>query len=407
MVQIITQQSQKTRVTRRPNFPFAGIMRPYGLYPIWAHPVLPGETIQSISQKSRVIGMPVLHPLAGAWLESWLVYVKFTDIDPDLGQSFISDTYPTTGWTAAAHSERFFVRAGQVDWIRRATEAVHRAYFIHDNETPRTIDGVPMVKLNNVSWYQNMIFEPADQAVPTSDASTLHEHLQGWMMLQQMQMTELTYEKYLETYGVRPASPRRGDPEILAFQRSWTQPTNVINPTNGTPASAWTWVGDFTLEKPKLMTEPGFVLCLSAVRPKLFQAHIQASLIGNLWGFSDWFPSYTLQDPTAGVRELEKNDPVFASGATDAGTEKLLYDHRDLLNHGEQFVNTSTHPYRLPVSTGLSVRTGKEPEDLRGEYPTVADIDALFTGSTPATRLCYYEGIAHAVVSGHVTDTTR
>lgn len=408
MVRVIQESAQRRRHSRRPNFPVAGTVQPYGLYPVWAHPVLPGETMQSASLKLRALSMPVKHPLAGAWLESWIVYVKFTDLDPELGQMFISDAYSETGYTAAADSPRYFAKAGQIDWLRLCTERVHEAYFLNEGETPRYIDGVPQVKLNNVSWYQNMIFQAADEVVPTGDATEMYQHLQGWQMLQQMQMTELTYEQYLEQYGAKPVAERSGDPEILRFSRSWTQPSNTISPADGSPSSAFAWNDEVKLDKAKRFNEPGFVVHLMAIRPKMYQANLAASMIGNLWGFSDFFPAYTLDDPTASVRELAKTDPVFGAAMTDAGGETMLYDHMDLLSHGEQFVNDWTNqPYELPKATGWSVLTGADTPDVRGEYCTPADVTALFKGTAAPYQQCYYEGMASAVVSGHAQDTTR
>lgn len=306
-----------TRANRRPNFPFAGSIKPYGLYPVWIHPVLPGETLQSMVSKARVISMPVKHPMAGAWLEQWLCYVKFTDIDRALGQMFISDSVATTGYTFAADTPRYFGSIGQINWVQKCVERIHSAWFMHDGETRRTIDSVPMVKLNNTSWYQNMMFEPTDAAVPVTDASTMYEHLDGWMMLQQMQLTELTYEQYLETYGVKSVRQNVGDPEILAFSRSWTQPVNTVEPTTGTPSSAWIWADEFKTTKPKRFDESGFIIVLQTVRFKMYNAllNLESSMVGNLWGFSDWFPSYNLSDPTARVKQMASTDLVFGASA--------------------------------------------------------------------------------------------
>ena len=76
-IQVITGNEKRTRHNRRPNFPIAGTCKPYGLYPLWVHPVLPGETLQSMTTKIRALSMPIKHPLGGAWMETWLVYVKF------------------------------------------------------------------------------------------------------------------------------------------------------------------------------------------------------------------------------------------------------------------------------------------------------------------------------------------
>jgi len=410
-MQIVTKPQRRSRKNRTPNFPVAGTLKPYGLYPVFAMPVLPGETLQSLSFKHRTLSKPIKHPLGGCWGEHWLVYVKFTDLDRDLGQSFINDTTASTAYDASSSSDRYFTKSGQIDWIRLCCERVHDAYFVNDDETPQTIDGVRKCKLNNASWYQNMIFKPADEAVPTVDSSDMYEHLQGWMMLQQANMTELTYEKYLETYGVRQVRKNVGDPEILRFARSWVQPVNTVEPSTGTPSSAWAWSDEIKMSKGKRFDEPGFVLMLACYRPKMFQENLRYSMIGNLWGFSDWYPSYNLEDPTAGVKKLMTDDAVFAAAAQDTGVGELLYDHRDLLSHGEQFVNDWTNnPYDLPMSAGLEVKTtaASSQQELRGEYPDDADIEALFSSTASASdSLLYYEGIAQSVISGHIEDTTN
>ena len=383
-------------------------MVPFGLYPILCHPVLPGETLKSAVTRWRVLSMPVKHPLAGAWLESWLMYVKLTDIDRTLGQMFVSDSYSTAGWTAGADSARFFVRSGQIRWVQECLEKCVEAYFLNQGETQRSIDGVPQMKLNAVSWMQNLMFRGTETALDTSSPGDTYADLAGWQMLQQMSMTELTYEKYLETYGVRSVDLSTGQPEILRYARSWTQPVNHVDPSSGTPASAWVWSDEMKSEKDKRFDEPGFIIMLAGVRPKMFGLQVYSSMVGTLWGFTDWFPSYQLTDPTAGVRQIQTTDSIFdpALNASEAAAT-LLYDHRDLLTHGEQFVNDRTNnPYSLPLSTGMSLLAAASPEDVRGEYCTSADVNNLFVGATTGTRLCYYEGMTQLVISGQIRDTT-
>jgi len=404
-IQLLQPGQNRTRHKRSPNFPVAGVMKPYGLYPIFAHVVLPGETLNSATLKWRCLSMPVAHPLAGAWLESWFVYVKFTDLDRALGEMFVSSSFSTTGYTAGATSSRYFTKAGQIDWIRLCTERFHDAFFAPDH-TPRTIDGVRQTRRSVASWYQNMIFEPAAEALVTTDTSATYEQMSAWQMLQQMALTEVTYEKYLEQYGVKSIAASEGDPELLRYARSWTQPVNTVEPTTGAPSSAWVWSDEIKLDKAKRFSEPGFVVCVAAVRPKMFEKNIDYSFLGNLWGFQDFYPIYNIEDPTAGIKTLADSDPVFgADFRTDVGAVSMLYDHRDLLSHGEQFINERSGPYPLPMSTGMKGNDASDPQDLRGEYCTLADVDALFTGAT--NKFCYYEGIGHLDVSGNVTDTTR
>jgi len=407
-ISVLQPGQAKTRHDRRPNFGIAGVMKPYGLYPLCIHPVLPGETLKSFETKWRVISKPVKHPLAGAWLETWLCYVKMTDLDRNLGEMFISDTYSSSGHTAGSDQERYFTKSGQIEWVKKCVDRIHEAYFTHENETPRSIDGVPKVKVNMTGWWQNMIFKPSAESMPT-DLNELQGELSAREMLMQSQMTELTYERYLQEYGVQSIRTGIGEPEILRYTRSWTLPTNHVEPSDGTPSSAWAWSDHIKAEKDKRFQEPGFIIQLACIRPKLFQANLPYSMVGNLWGFSDWYPIYNMPDPNAGVKDLNSDDAVFAAAAQDAGVENMLYDHKDLLSHGEQFVNEWTDPagYSLPVSTGLEVKSTSEVEDLRGEYAKDADINALFSSATATDQFCYYEGISQARVAGHIVDTTR
>lgn len=414
-IQVIQPGETRTRFHRRPNFPIAGSMKPFGLYPIMCHPVLPGETLKSGKTKWTVVSQPLVNPLSGAWLETWLFYVKLTDLDRDLGQMFISDTYSTSGWTAAAGYDHFFSKTGQIDWIRKCTDRVRDAFFINEGETVRSMSSpdneIPMVKMNMRSWYQNLMFEPTEVALDTTGERDHTEQMSAYQMLTQMQMTELTYESYLEQYGVSSRNIGIGEPEILRYSRSWTKPVNTIDPTDGTPSSAWIWNDEMKIEKDKRFLEPGFIIQMATIRPKMFQKKQVASLVGTLWGFSDWYPAYNLTDPTQGIKRISSLDTVFDTGWNAAeGDESLLYDHRDLLSHGEQFVNDWTdNPYPHPASTRQSGIIAADPIDTRGEYPFVADIDALFVnaGAVESGVRCAYEGITGLTIAGHVQDTTR
>lgn len=409
-LQVVSASNPRTRVRRTPNFPIAGIMKPYGLYPIMAHPVLPGETLNSAKCKWRVLSRPIKHPLAGAWLESWFVYVKFTDIDRELGNMFVSDAFSSTGYTAGADNLRTFTANGKIDWVQMCLKRFHEAYFVHENETPRTLDGVKQVKLNSRSWMANAMFRPAEVAVDTSDTFDQQAQLTAYQMMQMMSMSELTYEKYLQQFGVQSIRTSIGEPEILRFARSWIVPTNVINPADGTPASAWVWSDEMELAKDKRFDEPGFVVQFACIRPKMFAKYQKFSIVGNLWGFSDFFPIYNADDPSASVRVLMTGDTVFDAAANGAeSSDEMFYDHNDVLNHGEQFVNAlvADMPYALPQATVPNLLAAGAPEDMRGEYCTSTDIDALFVGSGASDKFCFYEGITQLSIAGHVKDLIR
>lgn len=400
--QVITPGQTRQRKRRTPNFPMVGGMKPFGLYPLMVHPVLPGETLDFFSGKIRIGSKPIKHPFCGAWLEMWLCYVKMTDINVNLGNMFISDDYATTGYTSGADNDRNFVKSGQIDWVNRCMKAIHNSYFLDADEPERFIDGVRQVKLNNRSWMHSMIFEPTDEAVGVTDIGDLGQQLTGYQMMQLMQMSELSYEEYLKQFGVNALNAKEGDPEILRFYRSWTQPTNMIEPSDGTPSSAWFWSEEVRAEKPKYFNEPGFLVLCGTIRPKMYLANVAASMVGEMWGFSDWFPAYNLDDPNAAVKKLSSSTPVLEN--VTLGLD-LLYDYTDLLSHGEQFHNGNAL-YTVPTATAPDVAVGKDPQDLRGEYCTQADIDAMFVSAASADKFCFYEGMGMARVAGHVKDQT-
>lgn len=408
-MEILQAGAARTRHVRNPNFPVAGVMKPFGLYPIYAHPVLPGETMDSGRLKWRVLSKPVKHPLAGAWLETWLIYVKFTDIDRALGGMFVSDSFSSAGYTAGANRPRFFTKSGQIDWLKLITDRVAQSFFLHSGETILyTSDGVPKTKLNSQSWYQNLMFKPASVTLGQLPGDNPDTQLTGFQMMQMMAMSELTYESYLKQFGVQSIVTGVGEPEILRYTRSWHVPVNTVEPTTGVPSAAWVWSDDVEWDKPKRFDEPGFLIQYASVRPKMFQKNISYSFIGNLWGFSDFFPIYNIEDPAGGVRAITSADPTIATTAVTGGPHQFIYDHRDLLNHGEQFINCSDAetPFAIPKSGGLTMAVASTLADLQGEYVPDADIDALFSGAGATDKCVYYEGMATLNIKGHLKDTT-
>lgn len=417
-LQITMPGQARTRKKRKPQYPLSGTMRPFGIYPMWATPVLPGETLNMAETKYRLLSMPVKHPLAGAWFETWLVYVSLTDIDPLLAQMFITSDTPTTGFTAGSDLPRYYTKSGQINYLRLATDRVVETYFRNEEEPgalTRTMLapdlGIHLAQRQNWDWAQNLMFKPASMDMADMPSSLPTEGTLTPLEIMKMAgMSELTYEKYLMEYGVvqKEAIKEARKPEILRYTRDWTTPVNTVEPTTGRPSSCWSWSSTIKSDKPRRFDEPGFVIMLGCVRPKMFDPTLTASMIGEMWGFGDWFPVYNLEDPAAGIKQLDGAVLVRPGGSDDP----LIYDHRDLLSHGEQFVNDWAQPYDLPSITSRNMADLQSYPNLRGLYPTSDNIDALFVEDaeeTPRTAFmrCYYEGIAGVEITGHVVDTTK
>ena len=161
-LQIVQPGMTRTRKRRRPSFDLAGTIRPFGLYPMWATPVLPGETLSKVDVKYRLLSMPIKHPFFGAWFETWMVYVPLTSIDEALAQMFISEDVPTTGFTAASDRPRYFTKAGQIDYVKLATDRFVQ-HFFRDEEEPgwstHLIDtDIHVLRRQSMDWAQNLAF---------------------------------------------------------------------------------------------------------------------------------------------------------------------------------------------------------------------------------------------------------
>lgn len=412
-LQIVQPGQTRTRKRRRPSFDIAGTIRPYGLYPMWATPVLPGETLAKAEMKYRVLSMPIKHPFFGAWFETWMVYVPLTSIDEALAQMFISEDVATTGFVAGSDRPRYFTKAGQIDYIKMATDVFVR-HFFRDEEEPdwnqHLIDtDIHVLRRQGFDWAQNLAFVPEDMDT-TLLPSELPEDgtLTPLEIMRLSGMSEVTYEKYLQQYGVskKAAEKAANLPEILRYTREWTTPTNNVEASTGRPSSAWAWGGTINAEKNKRFDEPGFVIMYGAMRPKLLDSSLAASFVGELWGFKDFFPVYNLDDPSAGLRVLDASNKVLVRSGV-AQDAPLIYDHRDLLAHGEQFVNDWTNGYPLPADNLRNLDDTAEYPELRGLYPDADTADSLFVGTSGVYKGCIYEGLASVEIVGHVVDTTR
>lgn len=406
-IQVVQPGQTKTRKPRDPNFPVAGTMEPQSFYPVMFSPVLPGETLDKVTYKSTVVSAPLASPLAGAWLETWSFFVRLTDIDITLAEMIIGQMTDATAFEAATDNPRYFQKAGQIKWCELCTERVHEAFFRDAEEPVRLADGVPVIKRINQDWMDSALKKVDVETVPTEGPeSELTPQGMAFLAMRRMGQGVTSYDDYLKTYGVsKTITPERGEPELLSYKRYWTAPSNVINPADGSPSGAWYWRVDEKHEKPKRFVEPGFFIMFQAVRPKLYDGQQSSSYANSLWGFQDWIPSFSLEDPAAGIREFDPATQNIFTGYGDntAGTN-VVFDHRDLFTNGEQFINGAGR-FDVPKSNGRILGTNAARQDVAHHYATAADITALYADPV-TTRGIDYEGIVNMRVKGHVVDNT-
>jgi len=220
-----------------------------------------------------------------------------------------------------------------------------------------------------------------------------------WLMLRQQNMINMEYEDYLATFGVRKKRDPEIKPELIRYLREWTYPSNTIDPTNGTPRSALSWAVTLRADKDRFFKEPGFVFGVTVARPKIYMSKQTTFGSSVLKDCLSWLPAIMRERCESSLKKF-----VQATGPygvqSDANNKDYWLDIRDLFNYGDQYVNfalsdTSGGLVGLPAATHAAQR-----------YAPDADIDALFVGSTDATRLVRQDGIVNLHVLGTQQDYT-
>lgn len=384
------------RWRRSPTFPMGGVMQPFGLYPLMAFPMLAGETLESFSAQGRFISQPMKHPITGAWFESWAVTVPMRLVS----EALVTDIAPSwTGLTAASDRPRFFTKATGLDTIKKAYDLVANEFFQTPGITAPTVDAVMQLPRMGVDWTENLQAQPASGDPSKWPVEQDEQELTGLdLETERVLMESADYRRWQQQFGVDdPKKEYRG--KVLRYQRWWSLPQNVIDPATGVPRSAFFWDIKFGMEKNFRAREHCIVLMLGAWRPLMFNGNTVASYIQRMGSLTEWLPPKN----EAAWTKIGADDPIFAA-AFDTDNSPLIFDRSDVWARGESFVNCSSaeSPYPVPVSANANADTSLD--TIRSKYPTAAETNALFVGSTATDRVVHYQAIGMARILGHVQE---
>ena len=154
---VAIQEAAKTkRVIRRPTHHFNISPKAFALYPFMIAPVLPGETLKSLTYQCRAVTDPVDSPIIGWWKETYFFYVKCRDTSLATNfEEMILDPSSTAFGSAEASADsiyNFFAPAAgnAVDWVSACMERVVECYFRSQDEVWNTYtngDGMCAVKI--------------------------------------------------------------------------------------------------------------------------------------------------------------------------------------------------------------------------------------------------------------------
>lgn len=401
------------RVNRYPKHSFALRMKPFEITPFMLAPVLPGETLKNLVLQSRVVTDPIKSPLAGWWLEYYIFYVKLRDLDGRaLYESMMIDT--ATDVSTLRHASgniQNYVADDDMNFTIQCVKRITEEFFRAEGEVWNTNviqAGIPAAKLNYESWIdsvqdQTTMIDPLELTVdtlsgPSTDAvkiSEIQQALRQYEFLQQNQLSNMTFEDYLSSYGIRRAQAEEEHrPELIRYVREWQYPSNTINATTGAPSSAVSWSVAERADKARFFKEPGFVFGVTVARPKMYLKNQSGSAAGLLDNAYAWLPAIMADDPRTSLKLVTANN-----GPLQATTNPYLVDVRDLFLYGDQFVN-----YDMATVTNVGNHAALPTADLVNKvYPSAADVTSLFSGAVEWVRS---EGVVQLTVAGTQQDYT-
>lgn len=385
----VSQVSQR-RVPRKPRHTFALRHKPYTIQPFLLAPVLPGETLQNALMQSRVVTDPIKNPLIGWHLEYYFFYVKLRDLDArDTFESMILNlSTDISSLNDAGASAKYYHHSG-INYAKLCLKRVVEEYFRDEGEAwdVRTIDGMPSARLSGEGVFDSYRLQsemPQDSGAVTGisgatgnlDLENFDVKYQAWQFIRQSGLTELDFEDYLKTFGVRgPKAQDPHKPELLRYLREWQYPSNTVDPTDGSVASAVSWSVSERLDKDRFFTEPGFVFGVTCARPKVYLGNQREHASHLLNNALRWLPAVMKEKVEASVVEVPQSTGPLGGVVT---AQSYWLDVRDLFMHGDQFVNfdIATDGWNLMNDTPHATTSAL------AKYPSEPAVDELFTADT-------------------------
>nr|QJB19341.1 MAG: major capsid protein [Microvirus sp.] len=403
------------RKSRSPQHTWAVKQRPFVITPYMIAPVLPGETLKAGVMQARCVSDPLstsrFSSITGWWLEHYVFYVKHAHMPHgDAFKEMMINPSASLAVAADATVSSTTYHAGSgVNWVQECLVPVVEAYFRDEGQAwnAYTIDGEPIAQLNGNGIFDSVataienatgdlnLDTNADGTIKTSEAA---KALMMWEYLRTNNLTEMTYEDYLRTFGVR-VDPvvDAGVPELLRYSREWQYPNNVVDPLTGTPVPGLSWGINLRVDKDRYFKEPGFIFGVTVARPKLYLGNQRGPAVHLMQDGVSWLPIMLRDNDFASMKQVTKAGSILPTATADL----FWVDIADVFVHGDQFFHNVVAATQMPLEgpivalpdAGLNVR-----------YPTEAMIDGLFKAA--ANNVIYQDGVMRLHILGNVTDTT-
>lgn len=401
-MQIIQAAQRQQRVPRTPTHSHQVRHRPWQIQPFMIAPVLPGETLENGLFQARVVTDPIQNPLCGWWIEYYWFYVKHRDLD---ARDLLVDMMLTPGTdvsslNTAAQAETYHY-AGSIDWTQLCLKRITEEYFRDEGEAwnDTLIGNLPVASIGIDHFVDSLVDETlipegSDPQTTADNMETMDRYMRQYQLMAGMGMANMTYEDFLRSYGVRvPDAQEAHRPELLRYVRDWTYPSNTIDPATGAPSSACSWAIKERIDKSRSFKEPGFIVGVTVARPKVYLANQRGAGVHMLDDAYSWLPALLADDPRTSLK-------AYASGAgpITGTTNGYWIDVRDLLIHGDQFLN-----FAMSATDDNSVALPKATSKWR--LPTATDADSFFKTASP-NNLIRQDGVTKLTILGTQVDQT-
>lgn len=381
--------------------------------------------------QARIVSDPIKNPLIGWWCEYFFFYCKLRDLpgrDDFVNMMLDPATSVAAYQQSGATNFVEYTFDGGMKWVNQCLQQVTIEWFRDQDEAwdLATVDSLPVAQCHGPGWAHSVTldtdmatFDVDPSSLTSWDAGTggdplmaseIDKVLRQYQLLREHGVTEMTYEDYLRSFGVRMPEPAESHrPELVRYIREWSYPTNTVEPSTGVPSSALSWSLQERADKDRFFQEPGFLFGVSVIRPKVYWSTQKGALVGALDDAYSWLPAILRGDPQYSMKQFaEAAGPL--DGLAIGGSSGYWVDLADLFMHGDQFCNydfpaVGTDGKLFPNIVGLPASGADTMAEIRGKYPTEAMMEDLFVDDTDASGLAKIR--TDGIVSLHIASSLR
>jgi len=421
------------RVARRPSHDWHVRHRPWQLQPIMIAPVLAGETLENLLMQSRCVSDPIKNPLIGWWLEYYFYFVPVRYLSSYMGDNvqvgapggatrsvvelmLLDQSQPldaaTYGQSASVPKlMQYDANAEaqpQAAWLQWCVDAVADYHFRDEGDAPAKVDSLPLVQLQGKDWTDSLYAaDEISDAVDPATAATVGElegMYQTYLALKATTLTEMTFEDYIATFGVKQSKGNSLAPELVMYRKAWSYPSNTVGTSGddlGVPSAAMSWSVSERADKKRLFKEPGFIVGFTVARPKVYvkaQRTYAATLLADAFS---WLPAQFAQNVETSIKAIAAGEGPLG-GAGFRAAKGYIFDIRDLFLYGDHFLNFAQ------TETDAGIIAGPHATDATNaasKYPASGDLDLLFKAASPANQV-RQDGVCDLTIQGTQVDHT-